>query len=62
MEIIRPKTRGELANLLKTGNQCEIVSDNVQITLILLKAWLGVDNVKVSPSTNCGWTILKINP
>jgi hypothetical protein len=61
--IHRPKTRGELRNLLKTGIKCEVVASNEEITTIMLNSLniLKTDNCivefKTYPSANEGWVI-----
>lgn len=52
----RPRTRGELAKLLKSGVACEVVSSNATITESMLW-WLGVENISVRPSENSGWSV-----
>ena len=55
--IIRPKTRGELASLLKEGKTCEVVEYVSEMTTVMLKGWLNVSNFTVQPSTNPGWVL-----
>lgn len=59
MEYVRPKTRGELARLLKSGVSCEVVSHNAEITEMLITGWLGVENLTVRPSENKGWSVFE---
>ena len=55
----RPRTRGELRDLLLAGVPCEVVSMVAEITVIMLTGWLGVENIKVRPSQNEGWSIFE---
>jgi len=55
----RPQTRGELRDLLLAGVPCEVVSMVAEITVIMLEGWLGVENIKVRPSRNEGWSIFE---
>lgn len=54
----RPKTRGELRDLLKDGTPCEVVSSNVSITSTLLKC-LDFDSFTVRPSETPGWSVFE---
>ncbi len=54
----RPKTRGELRNLLAEGIACEVVSSNVSITSTLLRC-LDFNSFTVRPSENAGWSIFE---
>jgi hypothetical protein len=53
----RPKTRGELRDLLRKGVACEVVSDNTEITATLIRGWLGFYAFTTRPSANAGWTL-----
>lgn len=54
----RPKTRGELLELLKNGVECEVVASNEEMTSILLDGWLKFSGkYKTRPSTNEGLVI-----
>lgn len=53
----RPRTRGELAKLLKSGVSCEVVSTSATLTKSMLIGWLGFEDVTVKPSHNPGWSI-----
>ena len=55
----RPKTRGELRNLLVKGVSCEVVSSNVEITSAMLSGWLDFDKFTVRKSENKGWSIFE---
>lgn len=55
----RPRTRGELAKLLKTGVACEVVSTNVDVSVMLLEGWLGIEKITVRPSENEGWSVFE---
>lgn len=57
----RPRTRGELAKLLKAGKPCEVVSTNSDVTVMLLENWLGIEKVTVRPSENDGWSIFEVS-
>lgn len=60
MTYDRPKTRGELARLLKSGVPCEVVTSNANITYSMLIGWLGFgDELSVRPSENEGWSIFE---
>lgn len=60
MEIVKPKTRGELLDKLKEGIKCEVVTSNVEITSIMLDGWLKFKGqYKTYPSENEGWTIFE---
>ena len=55
---LRPKTRGELLDALKSNIKCEVVATNVEITNILLDGWLKFEGkYKTSDSENLGWVI-----
>lgn len=59
----RPKTRGELLQILKQGVKCEVVADNEQITSICLDGWLKfAGKYKTYPSHNSGWVIYEATP
>lgn len=59
---LRPKTRGELREFILKGCRCEVVTDNVEITNLMLDGWLGMkDRYKTEPSKNEGWTIYTRN-
>ena len=55
----RPKTRGELRDLLKYGIACEVVSSNVEITTVLLRGALDFELFVVRPSENEGWSVFE---
>jgi hypothetical protein len=55
----RPRTRGELRDLLNSGVPCEVVSDVAEMTEILLKGWLGMYCFEVRPSENKGWSVFE---
>lgn len=55
----RPRTRGELWDLLLDGVPCEVVTDNVEITTTLLDGWLATMPYKVRPSENEGWSVFE---
>jgi len=55
--MIRPKTRGELRDLLQNGTECEVVTSNVETTSLMLKGWLEYDGFTVRPSENEGWSV-----
>lgn len=59
ISIYRPKTRGELRDKLREGTACEVVSENVGITTIMLTGWLEFNNFTVKPSENLGWSIFE---
>ena len=54
----RPRTRGELRDLLRRGIACEVVSTNVEITSVLLSA-LDFDSFTVRQSENNGWSVFE---
>jgi hypothetical protein len=56
---VRPSTRGELAKRLKAGESCEVAGYVAEMTSIMLRGWLGVENFTVTPSENPGWVIYK---
>lgn len=58
-EYIRPKTRGELRDLLKADVACEVVTDVVPMTEILLRGWLQFPYYTVRPSENEGWSVFE---
>jgi len=53
----RPKTRGELRDLLERGETCEVVTSNVDITRLMLHSWLRFTAFTVRPSENEGWSL-----
>ncbi len=55
----RPKTRGELRDLLKDGIECEVVSSNAEITSVMLRGWLNFESFTVRQSENLGWSIFE---
>jgi hypothetical protein len=59
--LVRPSTRGELAERLKAGESCEVAGYVAEMTLIMLRGWLGVENFTVTPSENPGWVIYRPN-
>lgn len=54
---VRPKTRGELHALLKSGEPCEVATSNVEITTLMLKGWLEHLDFDVRLSENEGWSV-----
>jgi hypothetical protein len=58
----RPKTRGELRDLLKDGIPCEVVSSNVSITSALLRGWLDFDSFTFRQSETPGWSVFEAEP
>jgi hypothetical protein len=59
--IVRPSTRGELAQRLKAGEACEVVEYVSEMTANLLRGWLEVDNFNVEISLNPGWVVFRPN-
>ena len=59
--LVRPSTRGELARRLKAGESCEVAGYVAEMTSIMLRGWLGVENFSVTESTNPGWVIYRPN-
>lgn len=55
----RPRTRGELWDLLLDGVPCEVVTENVEVTNMLLDGWLATMPYKVRPSENVGWSVFE---
>jgi hypothetical protein len=55
----RPKTRGELRDLLESGQACEVASQSAEMTEIMLKGWLDFDAFTVRKSPNEGWTLFE---
>ena len=55
----RPKTRGELRDLLNSGVACEVVSSIAPMTGIMLMGWLNFPGFTVRPSENDGWSIFE---
>ena len=53
----RPKTRGELRDMLARGEECEVVTSNVAITRLMLHSWLRFTAFTVRPSENEGWSM-----
>lgn len=54
----RPSTRGGLKVLIKEGIECEVVTDNVGMTEVMLDGWLNFSGqYKVRPSENAGWSV-----
>lgn len=58
---VRPSTRGELAERLKAGESCEVAGYVAEITSIMLRGWLDVENFTVAPSENPGWVVFRPN-
>lgn len=59
--LVRPSTRGELASRLKAGECCEVAGYVAEMTSIMLRGWLSVENFTVTPSENPGWVIYRPN-
>lgn len=59
MNYARPRTRGELVNLLREGISCEVVTSSVEMTVIMLKGWLNFTDFITRPSENKGWTVFE---
>lgn len=59
--LVRPSTRGELARRLKSGESCEVAGYVAEMTSIMLRGWLGVENFTVTESANPGWVIYRPN-
>ncbi len=57
--IFRPTTRGDLAKHLKNGESCEVVEMDAEITILLLRGWIGVENFIIKKSPNTGWAIFE---
>jgi len=55
----RPRTRGELRDLLNSGVQCEVVSSVAEITESMLIGWLKTPKFTVRPSENVGWSVFE---
>lgn len=55
----RPRTRGELRDLLNSGVPCEVVSSNAMITAQMLQGWLNFSAFSVRPSENEGWSVFE---
>ena len=55
----RPKTRGELRDLLKDGIKCEVVSSNAEITSVMLRGWLNFESFTVRQSETPGWSVFE---
>ncbi len=56
---VRPKTRGELRDLLLAGVPCEVASHVAEMTTVMLQGWLGVSKFSVRPSENAGWSVFE---
>ena len=56
----RPKTRGELWDLMLDGVSCEVVTHNAETTAMLLRGWLATLDFTVRPSENEGWSIFEV--
>lgn len=56
---VRPRTRGELRDLLNSGVACEVVSSVASMTAHMLNGWLDCSNFKIRPSENEGWTVFE---
>lgn len=59
--FVRPSTRGELAQRLKAGESCEVAGYVAEMTSIMLRGWLGVENFTITESVNPGWVIYRPN-
>ena len=57
----RPKTRGELVDLLKAGKTCEVASQAASTTTIMVNGWLDYADFTVEPSPNIGWSLFVPN-
>jgi hypothetical protein len=57
----RPTTRGELAEKLNTGIDCEVASYVAEMTYNMLAGWLNCKHMSTRPSENAGWTIFEAN-
>jgi hypothetical protein len=55
----RPRTRGELRDLLNSGTDCEVVSSVAPMTGIMLMGWLNFPGFVVRPSENEGWSVFE---
>lgn len=55
----RPRTRGDLRDLLNRGVSCEVASHVAEMTEIILKGWLNFDPFTVRPSENKGWVVFE---
>lgn len=55
----RPKTRGELRDLLNKRVSCEVASYVLEMTAHMLKGWLGFSNFNIRPSENAGWSVFE---
>lgn len=55
----RPRTRGELRDLLNSGVACEVVSSNAMLTAQMLQGWLNFTAFTVRPSENAGWSVFE---
>lgn len=58
--IKRPKTRGELMDLLRQNIKCEVVATNEEITSLLLEGWASDIKFKTTQSNNFGWVIYEL--
>lgn len=61
MDYYRPKTRVELRNKLREGVTCEVASQAVEMTVIMIEGWMGFYEYQTEASPNKGWTIFKPN-
>jgi hypothetical protein len=59
--FVRPLTRGELAQRLKAGECCEVVGYVEEMTSIMLRGWLDMEDFTVTQSSNPGWVIYRPN-
>ena len=58
-DYARPKTRGELRDLLASGTACEVASHVAEMTASMLEGWLGLSSFRVRPSENEGWSVFE---
>lgn len=57
MNILIPKTRGELKRNLQEGITCKVVTSNVEITSTMLEGWLNFTDFEVILSDDEGWSL-----
>lgn len=55
----RPRTRGELRDLLNSGVACEVASTVAPMTGMMLMGWLNFPGFMVRPSENAGWSVFE---
>ena len=55
----RPRTRGELRDLLNSDVACEVVTSNAMFTAQMLQGWLNFSAFSVRPSENEGWSVFE---